>query len=249
MTKPGKAIFRRVFGPGRFRFARRAIGVTVRRAKIRLRIFIPTQNYRKLIQGPDQVFLACLQIARAVNAIRYSERCYLRATGTGRFEEEKDRVESILLLAARLFEATETYAKYRRAFTTTRTYKRHLNQFRLLTRDSHFRRLLRDIRRKVLFHFDADVLTDVMNQFVDKDPITFGAGESGRNKDLVYSLLDDFAITYIAGRMSETAHEAAWEEFTSDLLVWSERFCSLMNHALGELLFGYVGARADRVRL
>ena len=201
-----------------------------------LRIIIPNKTYRKLIQGPDQVFLSCLQIARTVNALEFAMRCYLRTGETDRFEAKKDRIEAILLLAARLSEATKTYKKYRNVICNTAHYQKKLNEFRELAREDDFQRLLRDIRNKVLFHFDPDVLTAVMNQFADKDPVMFGGGESETNKDLVYSMPDDFVVTYVAGRMGGAADETAWEGFLCELLVRSKRFLSLMNVVLGELL-------------
>jgi hypothetical protein len=150
----------------------------------------------------DRDFINSVQLSRLVNAIRATQRNYLRIPDNGNMANTGDRIEYQYYYASVVFEAMRSLLglggelKHLRAWQTHASIIKELNRERN-TAGSYYNKVLAPIRNTVIFHFDRDAVEKAMDILTIKDRMDLMISETKMNRDIATPLAQDLVLNYV----------------------------------------------------
>jgi len=198
----------------------------------------------------EKNFIAAIQFGRMLGAIRYNKILHVKI-----IEDEdmstSSKLHILLIHAAYLFESIKKFNETKANFENLENYKKNTDKIDKILNEandsnSFTNKVLKKIRNKIAFHFDEDVIEEVIGKFVDdsikenKDVVLI-SGKSELVKDTTYLLADNMNINYVLGQI-EGEEKSEKEKFiilSEKLLDLSGSFCELLDLLIPDLIIEY----------
>jgi len=156
---------------------------------------------------------------RILKTIRYKQLLLLKSVEE---EETGANIKIFILwnLAAALFEGIKTLYKLKKQFINLKYYKKDYEKIDDILKEfgeqnSFTNSVLKVIRDKLAFHFDREVILEVIKEFTVYSIETMGevvlfSGKTTAIKDLEYNIADNMDYNYILS-LIETGDEYLWK--------------------------------------
>ena len=201
-------------------------------------------------------FINAVQLARIVGAIRCNNVLQVDKIS----DDESNLTLRIYLLlnhAALLFEGIRRFHKSKSNFADLPSYRDNLSNIDALERDyndpkSFINVVLKDIRNKIAFHFDRNVISSALQSLVadsvnEKRDLVLISGKTELVKDTVYVLADNINISYVLGLIGsrDLPQEERFKTLAKELLVLSGLFCSVIDNLIPDLVGEYCELREE----
>lgn len=223
---------------------RRYIGLFLRNHRKHIKLIIDANEFNKFKNELDCI--VAVQLSRMVNSIRSCQRSYLRAACRARFANEKDKVDLTFLHCALLYEGIITFNSLATELKKLNWWQSNISRIKNIQKQqsqksSFWNSVLKPIRNKVFFHFDRSAIEKILAAIKPTKNIAFSTGLTNRNKDIVYTLSDDIALTLILssiGPKGNTIEKFEWLETNLNNL--SNEFCKICVSLITELIRGHV---------
>ena len=159
--------------------------------------------------------------------------------------------------AALLYEGIRTYIRAKKAFEELPYYQKNEDKIRVLSSEfgdarSFSNRVLKKIRDKIAFHFDKDLITLILRDYLadssrSNSDIVLVTGKSELVKDMAFPFADKLIITHVL-RSIEGEGQSDEEKFrilAERLLNLSNIFCTLIDDLIPDLVGEYCELRQD----
>jgi len=202
---------------------------------------LKTENAQDL--KSDENFVVAVQLARVVNALRSNWRAHICISHDDKLLIAKDRLDLMLCQASMLYEAVREFSRLSKHLSSLEYWRTHPDEIRCLQTESNDQSsftntILKNIRRKVYFHFDRDIISDRISYHPMGNNVDFMIGQSTTRKDVVYSLADDLILSYVVSLSSEPALKPLekYDRFEKKVIKLSDQLCSLFDNLIKELM-------------
>ena len=172
------------------------------------RISVDRDEYLRLRTNED--FVNSIQLSRLVNAIRASQRNYLRIPNNGNMSNTRDMIEYQYYYASLVYEATKSLLdlggklKHLRAWQDNALLIKELHRERNGA-DTYFTKVLAAIRNTVIFHFDKDAVDQAIGAFTVSDRMDLMISETRMYRDMATPLAQNLVLNYVLSK-DESAH-------------------------------------------
>lgn len=233
--------------------SKRHIGLFFRRFRKFRILVMDADSYRRIKTDPR--FIAAVQLSRIVNSIRSCQRSYFRAGRGSRFADEKDKVDITFLQCSLLYEAILEFKRLSGTLKDLVFWKSNTDKIKTLQhqhsdKKSFWNTVLKPIRNEILFHFEKDSVQSALDRISPSEELFFAVGATSRNRDVVFTLADDAALTYVladSGPKGKAPVKFDWlHQNLNDL---TETFCDVCMGLTIELLRGHVRLEKKRIFL
>jgi len=198
----------------------------------------------------DEKFINSIQLGRILGAISYNKVAHAMIS---KDEEANTSLQLYLLLnrAALLYEGITKFSKTKSNFENLNYYKNNLSQIKKILNeaidlDSFTNKVLKKIRNKIAFHFDEEVIREVLGEFVDdnlkeKKEVILVSGKSELVKDTTYLLADNMNINYVLKSINgkKISYEEKFKMFSKKLFELSGLFCEILDELIPDLIKDY----------
>ena len=191
----------------------------------------------------DENFVIAVQLSRVVNALRSNWRAYIYISHDDKLLRTKDRLDLMLCQASMLYEAVREFSRLARHLSSLKYWETHPVEIKCLQTEnndqsSFTNTVLKNIRRKVYFHFDRDIISDRISCHSISNNVDFMIGQSLTRKDVVYTFADDLILSYIVSLLSEPELEPLekYVRFEKKVIKLSDQLCSLFDNLIKELM-------------
>jgi len=194
----------------------------------------------------DETFLRIIQLMRILGTIRYNQIIYLQTEEAGLKTNLKFYI--LMNLAAALYEGISKFSQVHAPLVRLEYYKNNCEPIRKILKekgdfDSFTNRVLSKIRNKIAFHFDEDVIKEIISEFLDSfevgDPdIVVISGESKQVKDTTYELADNLDFNFVLKLIDKklTTKEEKFKYLAQNLIEISRSFCSILEGIIAEIV-------------
>lgn len=198
----------------------------------------------------EKNFITAIQLGRMLGAIRYNKILHVQVIE----DEEMStslKLHILLIHAAYLFESIKKFNETKSNFENLENYKKNTDKIDKILNEandsnSFTNKVLKKIRNKIAFHFDEDVIEEVIGKFVDDSikenrDVVLISGKSELVKDTTYLLADNMNINYVLGQI-EGEEKSEKEKFiilSEKLLDLSGSFCELLDLLIPDLIIEY----------
>ena len=115
----------------------------------------------------DENFITSIQLARMVNALYSNMRLYLANSHEDKYIQSKDRLDLILFQASIVYEAMLQFNKHSRVLSTLKFFNENKETIKQIQNEIHgnesfTNKVLKNIRRKICYHFDSDIIAEAL---------------------------------------------------------------------------------------
>lgn len=140
---------------------------------------------------------AILNLARAVNALRFSHLAYLATKGDETPSGTRQRIQAFLLSCATMYEAFKAIDRLGKHLSDNETWQEKMTP---ILRDKAVKRfrekVLPLLRDKFVFHFDDDVAPEALKR-LDLPEYVFAKAAGKARGDVYFALADEVALNYL----------------------------------------------------
>ena len=181
-----------------------------------LDVFCSKKQFVLMKDNPG--FLLLLRLSRVINAISFSLITVYELNGKSSPSNRRQLVNSFLFTCGILYEGLEVAKGLGK-------YYRHIEEFNeglgKIISNKDIKKLqskvLYKLRNKIVFHFDEEVFSDIIND-IDHETYIFANGSKSSAKDLYFSLADEIAINYVLSDFPDKEnHEEIFIQIITDV--------------------------------
>ena len=215
------------------------------KGEVMKKIIVKKEFLPSMIDSID--FITATQLGRIAGSIRYNN--ILQAL-ISKDEDVNTSLHFYLLLnhAALVYEGIKTFKKTKSIFEKQNHYQNNLEKIEIIIneaqdKESFYNKTLKIVRDKIAFHFDRDVIVEVLRDVTDdlikeNKEVVFISGKSEIVKDIIYLFADNMNINYVLksinGKELETPER--FKIFCEKLLYLSGLFCEIIDELIPDLI-------------
>jgi hypothetical protein len=207
-----------------------------------LKAIIKPEYIEKLKNDDD--FILAIQLSRIVNSLSSNFRSYINVSNDNHLINVKDRIDLLLIHGAMLYEAIKVFTAHGKRLKEFKIWDQISSEFKVFTQEngnknSFKNTVLSKIRNKIFFHFDHDIISETLKKVDFPDGITFITAKSTKQKDIIYSLVDDLILSYLV-QLEDSKEKSSekYEKVEKTIIDLSDRLCKLIDVTIKELLPG-----------
>lgn len=192
-------------------------------------------------------FIEAIQLCRILSAIQYNKVIYALLSEREDFDTNL-QLNLVINHAAVLYEGIKKFNTLAERLKNLESYNKNIKKIEnLADRDNPFiNEILHNIRRKVAFHFDKQVIDRELAEFIDdcaredKDMI-FIAGSTDQIKDMRFLLADSLNLRFIVGLVKgeNLSYVEKFKILTKSLIELSGSFCEILEEIISEMVDDY----------
>jgi hypothetical protein len=188
---------------------------------------------RKLLAGHKDELRLAIQLSRLINAIQANKRHYLRITNSSDSLTIRDQIELIIYHGAIIYEGLSTITKYCKELDKLNCWNTNdllvkKIMFEANSKNSFTQKHLKNIRNKVMFHYDIEILNDSIIEKTLSCENVFAESESNFDAELAFTFADETLIRFIIDPITEFAsYKEKWNFFQERLLSISDDLIEL----------------------
>ncbi|MGB7295707.1 MAG: hypothetical protein WBC70_08975 [Candidatus Aminicenantales bacterium] len=192
-------------------------------------------------------FLESIQLCRILSAIQYNKVIYALLSERGDFDTNL-QLNLVINHAAVLYEGIKKFNTLGESLKYLESYKKNIEKIeKLADRDNSFiNEILHNIRRKVAFHFDKQVITHELAEFIDdcireNEDMIFLAGNTEQVKDMRFLLADSLNLRFIVGLVKgeDLSYVDKFKILAKKLTELSGLFCDILEEIIPEMAADY----------
>jgi len=189
-------------------------------------------------------FILAIQLSRIVNSLRSNFRSYINVSNNDDLLDFKDRIDLLLIHGSMLYEAIHKFSSMSKRLSQLNYWKNNIEQIKELQgennkKESFTNTVLKSIRNKIFFHFDNEVISEALGDFVLVDNQIFARGRSTKCKDMLYTLVDDLILNHLVQLCPEQMDPCKkYEKIEKKIIELSRKLCSIFDNITKELLGG-----------
>ena len=205
------------------------------------RVQLKPECFKDLRSSDD--FVVAIQLSRIVNALRANLRAQICISHESELLIAKDKLDLILCQASMLYEGIKEFSKLSGNLHALTYWKAHLEEIHELQTEhnnlvSFTNTVLKNVRNMVFFHFDSNIISEMIEDHPFVGDINFMVGDSKERKDILYSLADDLILSYLVSLCTEPI-EDPFEKYAAiekRIMHLSDLLCSIFDNLIKELL-------------
>ena len=192
-------------------------------------------------------FIEAIQLCRILSAIQYNKVIYALLSERGDFDTNL-QLNLVINHAAVLYEGIKKFNTLAERLKNMESYKKNIEKIeKLADRENSFiNEVLHNIRRKVAFHFDKQVITRELAEFIDDcihedEDMIFVAGSTDQVKDMRFLLADSLNLRFIVGLVKgeQLSYVEKFKILTTTLIGLSGSFCDILEEIIPEMVADY----------
>ncbi len=151
----------------------------------------------------DSDFFFGLQQARLFNSFNMSRRTYFRILKDDNPINQRDHIECILLHGAIVYECINTLRKKRNRLLKLKSWNSSNLSINFIKKEienknSFSETILKDIRNKIVFHFDQNILEDIAKDYPFTEGTTLIEGSSDNDIEYYFPIIDKIVLTFLS---------------------------------------------------
>lgn len=193
------------------------IGVRIHHLQKRLRSLFPRwRRYHKLtidraVFGRiknHEMFIAAVQLSRIINSLNAVSRMYMRIPDDGLLANSKDKLEVMLIYGSLLYEGLHEFQRLCSTLHSLPSWSHHQSEVDFLNQEmgrsgTMFRKVVQPVRNQVTFHFEREAVVEALEHLQVANDVDFAIGETPRHFDVIYGLVDNLILIYLARKDAE----------------------------------------------
>lgn len=192
----------------------------------------------------EAYFIEAIQLCRILSAIQYNKVIYAMLSQEEDFNTNL-QLSLIIYQAAILYEGIKKFKTLTEMLKDFESYKKNLENIERISNEKNtfFEEVICDIRNKVAFHFDKQVIARALEEFVadcirEDEEIIFIEGKTDLTKDTRFLLADNLNLRYILGLIKgkELSYEEKFKILARELLELSKIFCEILEEIIPEMV-------------
>lgn len=195
----------------------------------------------------DQCFIEAIQLSRILCAIRYNKVIYAMLVEKGDMDVYL-QLYLVINHGAVLYEGIKTFKGLEKSLKDLESYKKNIEQIGDIKKkeESFIDEVLRKIRVKVAFHFDKQVITRELVDFIndcihENEDMRFVTGNTEQIKDMRFTLVDNLNLRFIVGLIKGEglSYEDKSKLLAKRLIELSTSFCFILEQIISEMVKDY----------
>jgi len=189
-------------------------------------------------------FIEAIQLCRILSAIQYNKIIYALLIEKGDFDTNL-QLNLVINHAAVLYEGIKKFNTLADRLKSLESYNKNIEKIEQLTdkENPFINDILHNIRRKVAFHFDKQVITRELAEFIDDciredEDMIFVAGSTDQIKDMRFLLADSLNLRFIVGLVKgkNLSYVEKFEILAKSLIELSGSFCDILEEIIPEMV-------------
>jgi hypothetical protein len=210
------------------------------RAKLRRsmnRIIITTRPIRN-----NEKIINAIHFARLLNSLQSTKRVFINVAKKNDENTLLDRLELIICHGAIVYETTKEIWKERNILSKLKKWREKTDlvdsiKHEYTNNGSFTNRCLKDIRNKIYFHYDKDVIQKAIHLLNEDEKVEFARAKTEYDHDISFVLSEEIIIKYILDPIREKNNENdKWEYFQNELAKKSQTLTDLLSVLVVELI-------------
>ena len=187
----------------------------------------------------DERFLGLLTLARFINALRYFQKSAIGAKGTNDLVAARSVLNSFWYGSSVLYEGFLLVEKLRKVFKDVESFKSGFGTFLRDHQVQSFRKtVLKRMRNKFGFHFDAGVVKESLKNF-ELAEYKFASGVGNASGEMCFVLADEIVLNYLlspAMGESDESLKQRYRKILEDTIEIMGKFTDSAERLMGDVL-------------
>jgi hypothetical protein len=192
-------------------------------------------------------FIEATQLCRILSAIQYNKVIYALLSEREDFDTNL-QLNLVINHAAVLYEGIKKFNTLAERLKDLESYKKFIEKIEGLAdaENSFINDVLRNIRRKVAFHFDKQVITRELVEYIDdcireEEDMIYVASSTDQVKDMRFQLADSLNLRFIVGLVkgADLSYVEKFKVFAKELIKLSGSFCDILEEIIPEMVTDY----------
>jgi len=204
----------------------------------------------------EEKLIYAIQLSRILSSLRYNQIIHEKI-----FEKDNGNTNIQLNLlinhAAVLCEGIKKFETLKAKLVSLDAYKENIVKIKNIfneteNENSFYNTVIYKIRNKIAFHFDEDVITEVLEEYIDehlkeKEDIVFFQGKTELVADTIYPLADNINFHYILKSIKgeNLSDKDRFIILSKELLNLSKLFIGILENIIPELIQDYCELKED----